>query len=152
MTVFKIVKDCGWNKYGGNMLTGFKRLQDLGKLEIITCCATHGFLPLMNNEKAQKAQISIACKDYERHFGVRPKGIWLSECAYYPGIDKILKEENLKYFFLESQGVLYATPRPKYGVFAPVYCNSGVAVFFKRYGDCKPSLERRNWVSWRSSL
>jgi 1,4-alpha-glucan branching enzyme len=118
-----------WDKYNGNILTGFKNLQNLGKLEIITCCATHAFLPLMNNEKAQKAQISIACKDYEKHFGIRPKGIWLAECAYYPGVDKILKEEKLKYFFLESQGLLYATPRPKYGVFAPVYCKTGVAAF-----------------------
>jgi 1,4-alpha-glucan branching enzyme len=124
-------QDCKrlWNKYNGNILNGFKKLQFLGKIEIITCCATHGFLPLMNNEKAQKAQINIAFKDYEKHFGVSPKGIWLAECAYYPGIDKILRGENLKYFFLESQGILYAKPRPKYGVFAPVYCESGVAAF-----------------------
>ncbi|MDR2399548.1 MAG: DUF1957 domain-containing protein [Endomicrobium sp.] len=118
-----------WDKYNDNILIGFRRLQNLGNIEIITCCATHGLLPLMNNEKAQRAQISVACNDYERHFGVRPKGIWLAECAYYPGIDKILKEEDLKYFFLESQGVLYSTPCPKYGVFAPIYCESGVAAF-----------------------
>jgi 1,4-alpha-glucan branching enzyme len=124
-------KECKrlWEKYNGNILTGFKNLQDLGKLEIITCCATHGFLPLMNNEKAQRAQIRIACDDYERHFGKRPVGIWLAECAYYPGIDKILKEEGIRFFFLEAHGILYGTPRPKYGVFAPVYCPSGVAAF-----------------------
>lgn len=124
-------KECKriWEKYNGNILKGFKELQDLGKIEIITCCATHGFLPLMSNKKAQKAQIRVACDDYERHFGRRPKGIWLAECAYYPGIDEILKEEGIRFFFLEAHGILYATPRPKYGVFAPVYCTSGVAAF-----------------------
>ncbi|MDR3244121.1 MAG: DUF1957 domain-containing protein [Elusimicrobiota bacterium] len=118
-----------WEEYNGNILNGFKRLQDLGKLEIITCCATHGFLPLMNNEKAQRAQIQVACKDYERHFGKRPRGIWLAECAYYPGIEKILKDEEIRFFFLETHGVLFSQPRPKYGVFAPIYCPNGVAVF-----------------------
>lgn len=124
-------KECRrlWEKYNGNILTGFKNLQDIGKIEIITCCATHGFLPLMNNEKAQRAQIRAAIEDYERHFGRAPRGIWLAECAYYPGIDKILKEEGIRFFFLEAHGILYGTPRPKFGVFAPVYCPSGVAAF-----------------------
>lgn len=127
----KNFKNCRriWEKYHGNILTGFKNLQDMGKIEIITCCATHGFLPLMVNEKAVRAQIRIACQDYKKHFGREPRGIWLAECAYSYGIDKILKEEGLRFFFLEAHGILYATPRPKYGVFAPIYCPSGVAVF-----------------------
>ncbi|MBQ3834176.1 MAG: DUF1957 domain-containing protein [Elusimicrobia bacterium] len=118
-----------WEKYHGNILTGFKNLQDMGKIEIITCCATHGFLPLMTNETAQRAQIKIAVKDYEKHFGRKPRGIWLAECAYTYGVEKFLKEEGIRFFFLESHGILYATPRPKYGVFAPIYCPNGVAVF-----------------------
>lgn len=118
-----------WEKYHGNILTGFKNLQDMGKIEIITCCATHGFLPLMTNETAQRAQIKIAVKDYEKHFGRKPRGIWLAECAYTYGVENFLKEEGIRFFFLESHGILYATPRPKYGVFAPIYCPNGVAVF-----------------------
>ncbi|MDR1522351.1 MAG: DUF1957 domain-containing protein [Endomicrobium sp.] len=118
-----------WEKYNGNILLGYKKLQDLGKIEIITCCATHGFLPLMNNQKAQKAQIRVACQDYQRHFDKKPNGIWLSECAYCPGIDKILAEEDLRFFFTESHAVLYGRPRPKYGIFAPIYSQNGVAAF-----------------------
>mgnify|MGYP002622271263 CR=1 FL=1 len=125
---FKICKYI-WEKYHGNILTGFKNLQDMGKIEIITCCATHGFLPLMTNETAQRAQIKIAVRDYEKHFGRKPRGIWLAECAYTYGVEKFLKEEGIRFFFLESHGILYATPRPKYGVFAPIYCPNGVAVF-----------------------
>jgi len=68
-------------------------------------------------------------QDYKRHFGREPRGIWLAECAYTTGVEKLLKEEGIRFFFLESHGILYATPRPKYGVFAPIYCPNGVAAF-----------------------
>jgi 1,4-alpha-glucan branching enzyme len=61
--------------------------------------------------------------------GRRPLGIWLPECGYYPGVDEILKEAGIRYFFTDTHGILHASPRPKYGVFAPVYCPSGVAAF-----------------------
>lgn len=125
---FKLAKQL-YEKYNYNILTGFKNLQDIGKLEIVTCCATHGFLPLQMHEQVMRAQIRIAMDDYESFFGRKSRGIWLSECAYVPGIDKLIKEEGIKYFFLENHGILYGTPRPRYGVFAPVYCPSGVAAF-----------------------
>ena len=44
------------NQYGNNLLHGFKRFFDTGKLELITCGATHGFLPLMiYNETPRRA-------------------------------------------------------------------------------------------------
>ncbi len=118
-----------WEKYHGNILRGFKKLQDDGFIEIITCCATHGFLPLKIHRNAMNAQVKIAKHDYRRHFGRDPRGIWLAECAYIPGVDEILKKEKIKFFLLEAHGILYAEPRPKYGVFAPLFCPSGVACF-----------------------
>ena len=60
------------NQYGNNLLTGFKRFFETRKLEIITCAATHGFLPLMHvNWNAVKAQVEIGCREFERHFGRR---------------------------------------------------------------------------------
>ena len=117
-------------RYDSNLIAAFKHHQDTGKLEIITCGATHGFLPLMPNEKAAQAQITIAADHYEKHLGRRPRGIWLAECGYRPGVDKLLKNAGIKYFFTDTHGILYGTPRPKHGVFAPVYCpDTGVAVF-----------------------
>jgi 1,4-alpha-glucan branching enzyme len=118
-----------FEKYNYNILTGFKNLQELGYLEIITCTTTHGFLPLMLNQNAIRAQIQIAVDDYIRKFRCKPKGIWLAECAYTPGIEEELKKAGINYFFVEAHGILYGTPRPKYGVFAPIYCPNGVAVF-----------------------
>lgn len=118
------------DKYRKNLVNGFKKFQDLGKLEIITCGATHGFLPLMsNNRQAVKAQVQIASEHYESMLGRRPRGIWLPECGYHPGHDEILAEYGINFFFTDAHGILHGSPRPKYGVFAPVYCKSGVAAF-----------------------
>jgi 1,4-alpha-glucan branching enzyme len=111
------------NQYHNNLLNGFRRFFETGKLELITCAATHGFMPLMViNENARRAQIEIGCREFERHFGKRPRGIWLAECGYMEGVDKLLKEAGLQYFFVDTHGVLFAEPRPKYGVYAPILC------------------------------
>lgn len=118
-------------KYQCNLINAFKKFQDLGHLEIITCGATHGFLPLLRTQpESVKAQIHVAANHYERHFGCRPRGIWLPECGYFPGVDEVLREAGIRYFFTDTHGVLYANPRPRYGVFSPIFCTgSGVAAF-----------------------
>jgi len=119
-----------FERYGRDLVNAFKGFQDTGKLEIITCAATHGFLPLMQVTPASiRAQVKVAVSHYESVFGRKPIGIWFPECGYYPGYDAILKEAGIKYFFLDAHGILHGSPRPKYGVFAPVYCKSGVACF-----------------------
>ena len=120
-----------FERYGRNLVTAFKKFQDMGKLEIITCGATHGYFPLMDVcRESVRAQVKVAANHYEKVFGRRPIGIWLPECGYHPGHDEILKEAGIRYFFTDSHGVLHGNPRPKYGVFAPVYCKgTGVACF-----------------------
>jgi 1,4-alpha-glucan branching enzyme len=116
-------------KYQCNIVTAFKKFQDMGKIEIITCGATHGFLPLMLNKHAVRAQIVVAVEHYQKHFDRPPKGIWLPECGYYEGLDELLNDAGIRYFFTDSHGLFQASPRPKYGVYAPIYCKSGVAAF-----------------------
>ena len=117
------------NKYGRNLVNAFRELQDEGVLEIITCCATHGFLPLISTHEARRAQINIAVANYKKHFGRSPRGIWLAECAYEPGIENLLKDAGIEYFIGDSHAILYGDPRPRFGVHAPVMCPNGVAVF-----------------------
>ena len=126
---FLRARDVFVNQYHNNLNNGFRRFFESGKLELITCCATHGFLPLMDiNRNSMKAQIEVGCREFERHFGRRPQGIWLAECGYAPGVDEILKECGIRYFFVDTHGVLFAEPRPKYAVYAPIMCpKSGVA-------------------------
>ena len=119
--------------YDGNILKGFKHFQDIGVLDIITCGATHGYLPNMQfNPNAVRAQIFTAVNSYRRFLGREPDGIWLPECGFYPGLEDVLHEANLRYFFTETHGVLFAEPRPKYGVFAPVFCDKAPVAAFGR--------------------
>jgi 1,4-alpha-glucan branching enzyme len=130
--------------YQRNLLTGFKHFFDTGRLELMTCAATHGFLPLMvENDNARRAQIELGCREFARHFGRRPLGIWLPECGYAPppvfgngatgastlGVDELLRDSGIQYFFTDTHGVLHAEPRPRFGVYAPILCpKSGVLV------------------------
>ena len=118
-----------FEKWAKNLVNAFKHYQERGFVEIITCGATHGFLPLMVTEAGVRAQIQIAAANYRKHFGRGPRGIWLPECAYAPGIDKYLREAGIDFFFVDTHGVAYGTPRPRYGPFRPVFCPSGVAAF-----------------------
>jgi Uncharacterized conserved protein len=126
---FRAVQNLYENVYHRDLVGAFRRLQDEGVLEIITCCATHGFLPLMRYESARRAQIRVAVRNYEKHFGRLPSGIWLAECAYEPGIDALLAEVGLRYFIVDSHSIMFGSPRPARGIFAPTITPSGVAAF-----------------------
>ena len=126
---FKSARDVFAKQYGKNLNSAFRKFQDRGVLEIITCGATHGFLPLMVRREARRAQVAAAVRNYAKHFGRVPAGIWLPECGYSPGDEEFLQEEGIRYFFVDTHGVLFGKPRPKYGVFAPVYCSNGLAAF-----------------------
>jgi 1,4-alpha-glucan branching enzyme len=127
---FRKAKNIFIEEYDKNLIKAFKKFQTLGYLDIITCGATHGYLPLMEEySDAVRAQVEVAIKTHEKHLGKRPEGIWLPECGYSPGVDEILEEYDLRFFILDTHGILYADPRPKYGVFAPIYTQAGVAAF-----------------------
>lgn len=125
-------------RWGRNLVAGFRHFMERGNLEIITCGATHGFLPLLRvSHEAVRAQISVACETHERHLGVRPRGIWLPECGYFPGLDGILWDHGIRFFFVDTHGILHADSRPRYGVYTPIYTPSGVAAFGRDYESSK---------------
>jgi 1,4-alpha-glucan branching enzyme len=120
-----------WDRYDGDLIRAFAELQNTGRLEVLTCGATHGYLPLMQvNPEAVWAQLKVAADHYEKNFGRPAKGIWLPECGYYEGLDVMVRDAGLRACVMDSHGLLYGEPRPRYGAYAPVYCrNSGVAMF-----------------------
>ena len=116
--------------YKDNIINGFKHFQDIGVLEIITCGATHGYFPILYlTEQTVKAQIAVGVQTYEKHFGRKPRGIWLPECGYVPEADKYLKEFGIEYIITESHGILYADPAPIYGTLSPIVSPNGVIAF-----------------------
>ncbi|NOZ02298.1 MAG: DUF1957 domain-containing protein [Deltaproteobacteria bacterium] len=118
------------DRYGGDLLGALRRMMDLGHLELMTCAATHGLLPVLRrNRSAVRAQVRIGALEYERHFGRRPMGIWLPECGYYEGVEDFLADEGIRYFVVDSHCLKFADPTPVNGVYAPVFTPSGVAAF-----------------------
>lgn len=111
-----------FNDIGQDILFEYKKLQDGGYIEIITCGATHGYYPLLSRDESLQAQTKMAVKNYKKHFGQAPKGIWLPECAYRPrynwtppvaingkqesyprkGVDEFLSENGLDFFIIDS--------------------------------------------------
>jgi len=124
--------------YQCDVAQAFRRFMDSGSLEIITCGATHGYFPLLaNQEESLYAQLSMAVRTHERILGQRPTGIWLPECGYTPGVDRLLAEFGIDHFFLDSHGLLNADPRPKYGVHRPARTPAGPAAFARDYESSK---------------
>jgi 1,4-alpha-glucan branching enzyme len=115
---------------GRNLLNGFRHYQRCGNLEILTCGATHGFLPnLRHSPRAVEAQLEVAVNNHHRHFGVKPQGIWLGECGYYPGLDRQLRDAGLRYFFTDTHGILQGDPASPKGCYSPVETPAGVFCF-----------------------
>jgi 1,4-alpha-glucan branching enzyme len=128
-TRFQSIRDT-YLAHDRNLVDAFRDFQDAGKLEIITCTATHALLPLLQDHPGSlRAQVLVARDHYRSCFGCDPRGIWLPECAYSEGIETVLQEANLRWFITDTHGILHARPRPRYGVFAPVFTPNGVAAF-----------------------
>ena len=114
---FNHIKDCFVNKYNKDLISAFKKYQDLGCIEITTSGATHGFSPLLATDSNLNAQFKIGSDTTKRLFGKKAKGAWLPECAYRqgyefigkdgqkkwrPAIEVTLQNNDIEYFFTES--------------------------------------------------
>ncbi len=113
----------------GSIINGFKDLMDQGGVEIVTCAATHAYLPLLVDRTWQDIQLHIGIDSHVRHLRKRPEGVWLPENAYTEGIDGILAKYGIEYTFLDAHGLLNASVRPAYGVYAPISSRARVSFF-----------------------
>lgn len=120
--------------YRGNILEGFKSLEASGHLELITTAATHAFLPLYQEyPTAINAQVELAIQAFLTTFGHVPKGFWLPECGYYPGLEETLKSHGITWFQVASQSMLLSPDKVRYGDYRPIRCPNGVAAFPRDY-------------------
>ena len=111
-------------RFGRNPISVLREFQDEGFLEVATSAATHGYLPLLQRDSSIYGQLRVGVEAYERHFGRRPRSIWLPECgyrpAYYaqeggksyvkPGLEGFLAEMGLRCFFVETHTVEGGNP------------------------------------------
>ena len=116
--------------YKRNIAKGFRNLEKDGFLEIITTSATHSFLPLYQQyPNSVEMQIHTAVISHGRIYGANPNGFWLPECGYYPGLERFIKANGMKYFFTAAHGILFADSRSPSGVYSPLMLPNGTAAF-----------------------
>ena len=119
------------DEWKGDLLSIFRELQETGAIEIIASAATHGLLPIVQQQSIQaaRAQGLIGRDVYINLFDAEPAGFWLPECAYAPGLDPILQEANVRWFVLDTDGLLFGKPRPRRSIYAPCFTPAGPAAF-----------------------
>ncbi|HCJ09951.1 MAG TPA: DUF1957 domain-containing protein [Clostridiales bacterium] len=131
------------DSYRRDIPGAIRRLAEAGNVELATSAATHAYLPLIGlHRSAVEAQVEFGLRQFRRLFGRNPAGFWLPECGYRPGLDQTLTEKGLRWTCLETHGVLFAAPRPRYGVFAPVVTGHGLHCFGR-----DPESSRQVWSS-----
>lgn len=128
------------NDLNFDILNGFSHFYKKGIIELITCTATHEILPLEQNSAVREAQVKIGVNSFKKYFGKYPRGIWLGECAYMPGLDRILAKYGIEFTILDTNGVLFGKPTPVFGINAPVVSENGI-VFFGR----DPKASKQVW-------
>jgi len=114
-----------------DLLSAFRELRKTGALEIIASAATHGLLPLLQQQshEAARSQVLIGRDVYVDLFDAEPTGFWLPECAYAPGLEFLLQEANIRWFVLDAHGLMLGRPRPRHAIYAPCYTRAGPAAF-----------------------
>ena len=122
----------------GHLLAQFQALEEEGCLELMTCAATHGYLPLLSRDETIALQLDLAVATHARHFGRKPRGIWLPECAYRPryewsppvgvsaiggkdrlqamrpGLEEQVAARGVDYFFTDTHMVTGGVPHSYY--------------------------------------
>jgi 1,4-alpha-glucan branching enzyme len=115
---------------GGDLRRPFRELAAGGSVEILASAATHAYLPLWQLcPELVELQVELGVRCAEAVFGARPRGFWLPECGYAPGLDGALRRAGIRFTFLGQVGLLHARPRPPAGVHAPVLTPESLAAF-----------------------
>ncbi len=109
-------------EFDSNLVSAFASLAARGQVELMTCAATHGYVPLLGTDASINAQLRLAVETHQKMFGRKPRGIWLPECGYRPagrwqppyadapqilkraraGVEELLAANGLEYFVCDT--------------------------------------------------
>src|SRR6267143_172353 len=100
-SLYRALRDAYVTRFGRDLVGAFASLARTGQVEILTSGATHGYLPLLDRASVH-AQLAVGARTTRRLLKVEPRGIWLPECAYAPGLEDILESHGLTHFFTDA--------------------------------------------------
>jgi len=119
-------------EYHEDLINEFKKLHNDGCIELITCGATHGYLPAFLRDASIRGQVKMAVKSHQFLFNLQPSGIWLPECGYRPagnwavpltnykrsihpyyrqGLEEIISQDGLRFFVIDQVQLNNGWPR-----------------------------------------
>lgn len=101
------------DEIAGDVVGALAELEGAGHIEVATSAATHGYLPLLQDDDAVRFQIETGIASHVRNFGRAPRSFWLPECAYRPGLERFLEDAGLRVFFSETHLVTGGLARGK---------------------------------------
>jgi len=129
--IFSVSRRFFVDEWKCDLLSAFRELRVAGALEIIASAATHGLLPILQQQSPQaaRAQVLIGRDVYVDLFDAEPIGFWLPECAYEPELESLLQEANIRWFVLDAHGLMLGKPPPRRAIYAPCFTPAGPAVF-----------------------
>jgi len=116
-------------RFSRDIVGAFADLVRTGEVEILTSAATHGYLPLLD-DRSVATQLAVGRAATRRLLGLDPAGIWLPECAYRPGLERILEAQGVTHFFTDAALLLGrdVTRSPRhFGASGPIRSGSAVA-------------------------
>jgi len=86
---------------GDDLLALFREPASAGRVELLASAATHAVLPLLATTGGRRLQLDAGLRSHRRRFG-EPAGFWLPECAYAPGLGRLLAERGLSCFLTDQ--------------------------------------------------
>jgi 1,4-alpha-glucan branching enzyme len=87
---------------GRDLVSAFAALEGV---ELWTSAATHALLPLMATDAGLRLQLATGTAAHLHRFGGWGGGFWLPECAYQPGLERVLADHGVRAFCVDQTGV-----------------------------------------------
>jgi 1,4-alpha-glucan branching enzyme len=107
----------------GDPLRLFSEAHADGRVELLASSATHAVLPMVATRAGRNLQLDAGLRSHRRRFG-EPRGIWLPECAYEPGLERLVAEHGLAYFCTDQ-----SAHEDPLAALAPVAAGAGTLAF-----------------------
>jgi 1,4-alpha-glucan branching enzyme len=107
----------------GNLLELFAGPARDRRIELLASSATHSVLPMVATHEGRNLQLDAGLRSHRRRFG-EVQGLWLPECAYEPGLERLLAAHGIDYFCTDQ-----SAHEPSTAALAPVAAAAGTTAF-----------------------
>ncbi|HEX2572075.1 MAG TPA: DUF1611 domain-containing protein [Polyangia bacterium] len=99
----------------GETLRSFARAQTPG-IELWTSSPHHNYLPFFTADTAERF-IARGVEEFQQVFGRAPDGFWLPECAFYPGLEPLLRRQGIHRIALSLPSIDVSEPPGASGIY-----------------------------------